>query len=72
MQKDCYACTRGEAYDWFCNDLEEPSAGGRPLQRQGRTRHVLRGAAVAGELPDGDLDFKVASRDGFGEDWPLS
>ena len=75
VQKDCYACTEAN-YDWFCNDLEEPytTAEGKPFSWQGRTRVVGGRTNVWGRQSYrmGDLDFKAASRDGFGEDWPLS
>jgi choline dehydrogenase-like flavoprotein len=75
VQRDCYACTEAN-YDWFCNDLEEPytTAEGRPFSWQGRTRVVGGRTNVWGRQSYrmGDLDFKAASRDGFGEDWPLS
>ncbi len=75
VQKDCYACTEAN-YDWFCNDLEEPytTADGKPFSWQGRTRVVGGRTNVWGRQSYrmGDLDFKAASRDGFGEDWPLS
>ena len=75
VQKDCYACTECN-YDWFCNDLEEPytTADGKPFSWQGRTRVVGGRTNVWGRQSYrlGDLDFKAASRDGFGEDWPLS
>lgn len=74
-QKDCYACTERN-YDWFCNDLEEPytTAEGKPFSWQGRMRVTGGRTVVWGRQSYrmGDLDFKAASRDGFGEDWPLS
>jgi choline dehydrogenase-like flavoprotein len=74
VQKDCYACTEAN-YDWFCNDLEEPytTAEGKPFSWQGRTRVVGGRTNVWGRQSYrmGDLDFKAASRDGVGEDWPL-
>ena len=75
MQKDCYACTEYN-YDWFVNDLEEPytTAEGKPFSWQGRTRVVGGRTNVWGRQSYRfcDLDFKAASFDGFGEDWPLS
>ncbi len=74
-QKDCYACTERN-YDWFCNDLEEPytTAEGKPFSWQGRMRVTGGRTNVWGRQSYrmGDLDFKAASHDGFGEDWPLS
>ncbi|HEX9190273.1 MAG TPA: GMC family oxidoreductase [Vicinamibacteria bacterium] len=75
VQAECYACTERNA-DWFCNDLEEPytTAEGKPFSWQGRLRVTGGRTVVWGRQSYrmGDLDFKAASRDGFGEDWPLS
>ena len=75
IQKECYACTERNA-DWFCNDLEEPytTAEGKPFSWQGRMRVTGGRTVVWGRQSYrmGDLDFKAASRDGFGEDWPLA
>ena len=74
-QKDCYACTEHN-YDWFCNDLEEPytTPEGKPFSWQGRMRITGGRTNVWGRQSYrlSDLDFKAASYDGFGEDWPLS
>jgi choline dehydrogenase-like flavoprotein len=74
VQRDCYACTEFN-YDWFCNDLEEPytTASGKPFSWQGRTRVIGGRTNVWGRQSYrlGDLDFKAASYDGYGEDWPL-
>jgi choline dehydrogenase-like flavoprotein len=75
IQKDCYAC-REWNYDWFRNDLEEPytTAAGKPFSWQGRMQVVGGRTNVWGRQSYrmSDLDFKAASHDGFGEDWPLS
>jgi choline dehydrogenase-like flavoprotein len=74
VQKDCYACMEWN-YDWFANDLEEPytTVEGRPFSWQGRTRVVGGRTNVWGRQSYrlSDLDFKAASHDGYGEDWPL-
>ncbi len=74
-QKDCYACTEYN-YDWFVNDLEEPytTAQGKPFSWQGRTRIIGGRTNVWGRQSYrfGDLDFKAASIDGHGIDWPIS
>ena len=74
-QKDCYACTEYN-YDWFVNDNEEPytTAQGKPFSWQGRTRIVGGRTNVWGRQSYrfGDLDFKAASLDGHGIDWPIS
>jgi len=62
--------------DWFANDLEEPytTPEGHPFLWMGRVRMTGGRTNVWGRisLRFSDLDFKSASRDGFGEDWPLS
>ncbi|MGI8672366.1 MAG: GMC family oxidoreductase [Luteitalea sp.] len=74
-QKDCYACTEYN-YDWFVNDNEEPytTAAGKPFSWQGRMRVVGGRTNVWGRQSYrfGDLDFKAASRDGHGIDWPIA
>jgi choline dehydrogenase-like flavoprotein len=74
-QKDCYACQEYN-YDWFANDLEEPytTPVDKPFSWQGRMRIVGGRTNVWGRQSYrfGDLDFKAASIDGFGMDWPLS
>jgi choline dehydrogenase-like flavoprotein len=73
-QKDCYACTEFN-YDWFANDLEEPytTPEGTPFSWQGRLRIVGGRTNVWGRQSYrlSDLDFKAASFDGYGDDWPL-
>ena len=74
-QKDCYACMEWN-YDWFCNDLEEPysTAEDKPFSWQGRMRVTGGRTNVWGRQSYrlSDLDFKAASFDGYGEDWPLA
>ena len=75
VQKDCYACMEYN-YDWFANDYEEPytTAKGMPFSWQGRMRIVGGRTNVWGRQSYrmSDLDFKAASHDGYGENWPLS
>ena len=75
IQKDCYACMEYN-YHWFANDLDEPytTAPNMPFSWQGRLRMTGGRTNVWGRvsLRLSDLDFKAASRDGYGEDWPLS
>jgi choline dehydrogenase-like flavoprotein len=63
-------------YDWFCNDIDEPytTPADKPYNWLGRTRMVGGRTNVWGRvsLRYSDWDFKAASRDGQGEDWPLS
>ena len=74
VQKDCYACTESNV-DWFVNDLEEPytTPQDKPFSWQGRMRIVGGRTNVWGRQSYrlSDLDFKAASFDGYGEDWPL-
>ena len=74
-QKDCYACMEWNS-DWFRNDLEEPytTPEDKPFSWQGRMQVVGGRTNVWGRQSYrlSDLDFKAASYDGFGEDWPLS
>jgi glucoside 3-dehydrogenase (cytochrome c) catalytic subunit len=62
-------------YKWFCNDLDEPytTPPDRPFQWLGRLRMTGGRTNVWGRvsLRFSDLDFKAASHDGYGEDWPL-
>ncbi len=75
IQKDCYACMEYN-YDWFCNDLDEPytTAPGTQFSWQGRLRVIGGRTNVWGRvsLRLSDLDFKAASFDGYGADWPLA
>jgi choline dehydrogenase-like flavoprotein len=70
-----FACSEYNA-DWFVNDLEEPytTPQDQPFLWMGRLRVTGGRTNVWGRvsLRFSDLDFKAASRDGFGEDWPLS
>ena len=63
-------------YEWFCNDLEEPytTAPGMPFTWMGRLRITGGRTNVWGRQSYrfSDLDFKAASQDGYGADWPLS
>ena len=63
-------------YDWFCNDLEEPysTPANKPFHWIGRLRMTGGRTNVWGRvsLRFSDFDFKAASHDGYGENWPLS
>lgn len=74
VQSKCYACSEYN-YKWFVNDLENPyvTPPGKPFNWF-RLR-ILGGRSLAWYRLSwrfSDLDFKAASRDGYGEDWPLS
>ncbi len=75
IQGQCYACTEYN-YEWFANDHEEPytTAAGMDYSYFGRIRMVGGRTNVWGRqcYRLSDLDFKAASHDGFGQDWPLS
>jgi choline dehydrogenase-like flavoprotein len=62
-------------YDWFLNDFEEPYTTGqdKPFKWLGRTRITGGRTNVWGRQSYrfSDLDFKAASHDGYGDDWPL-
>jgi len=62
-------------YDWFLNDLEEPYTTGKdkPFRWIGRTRITGGRTNIWGRHSYrlSDLDFKAASHDGYGADWPL-
>jgi choline dehydrogenase-like flavoprotein len=70
-----FACSEYNA-DWFVNDLDEPytTPQDQPFLWMGRLRVTGGRTNVWGRvsLRFSDLDFKAASHDGYGEDWPLS
>ncbi|MBI1983177.1 MAG: GMC family oxidoreductase [Acidobacteria bacterium] len=63
-------------YEWFANDLEEPytTPANKPFVWVGRLRVTGGRTVVWGRQSYrfSDLDFKAASFDGYGDDWPLS
>jgi choline dehydrogenase-like flavoprotein len=74
VQKQCYACMEYN-YEWFVNDLENPysTPTGKPFTWQ-RLR-ILGGRSLVWGRQSyrlSDNDFKAASRDGYGDDWPIS
>jgi len=62
-------------YNWFVNDLEEPytTPADKPFDWMGRLRMTGGRTNVWGRvsLRFSDWDFKSASLDGYGENWPL-
>ena len=62
-------------YDWFVNDIEEPytTPSDKPFNWMGRVRMTGGRTNVWGRvsLRFSDWDFKSASLDGYGENWPL-
>jgi choline dehydrogenase-like flavoprotein len=74
VQKQCYACMEYN-YEWFVNDLENPysTPAGKPFTWQ-RLR-ILGGRSLVWGRQSyrmSDNDLKAASRDGYGDDWPIS
>src|SRR5579863_125745 len=63
-------------YKWFCNDLDEPytTSAGLPFLWKGRLRVTGGRTVVWGRQSYrlSDLDFKAASFDGYGADWPIN
>jgi choline dehydrogenase-like flavoprotein len=74
VQTQCYACTEYN-YDWFVDDLKNPysTPPGKPFSWQ-RLRIVGGRTLCWGRQSYrlSDLDFKAASHDGYGQDWPVS
>lgn len=72
IQSRCYAC-REFNYKWFVNDIENPYTEAKPFNWI-RMR-VLGGRSLSWGRQSyrmSDLDFKAASHDGYGDDWPIS
>jgi choline dehydrogenase-like flavoprotein len=74
IQRQCYACMEYN-YDWFVDDLQNPysTPPGKPFTWQ-RLR-ILGGRTLVWGRQSyrlSDLDFKAASHDGYGQDWPFS
>ena len=72
VQGKCYACTEYNQ-DWFVNDLENPYTQEKPFSwiRQ----RVVGGRTLSWGRQSyrmSDLDFKAATHDGYGDDWPIS
>lgn len=74
VQMNTPACDE-YTYKWFCNDIEEPytTPPGMPFLWKGRLRVTGGRTVVWGRQSYrfSDLDFKAASFDGYGVDWPL-
>lgn len=71
IQGKCYACSEYN-YKWFVNDLENPYTQEKPFNWI-RMR-VVGGRSLSWGRQSyrmGDIDFKAASHDGYGEDWPI-
>ena len=73
QQLQSYACDEWNSH-FYVNDLQEPYVtGNEPFPWVGRTRLVGGRTNVWGRQSYrySDLDFKAASHDGFGVNWPL-
>ena len=74
IQRQCYACMEYN-YEWFVDDLKNPysTPPDKPFTWQ-RLRIVGGRTLVWGRQSYrlSDLDFKAASHDGYGQDWPFS
>lgn len=74
VQTQCYACTEYN-YDWFVDDHKNPysTPSDKPFTWQ-RLRIVGGRSLCWGRQSYrlSDLDFKAASHDGYGQDWPVS
>ncbi len=69
-----YAC-RESNYHWFVNDIENPYTAPPDKPFQWTRCRILGGRTMTWGRQSyrfSDLDFKAASRDGHGEDWPIS
>ncbi|MBI3282428.1 MAG: GMC family oxidoreductase [Acidobacteria bacterium] len=72
VQSRCYACTEYN-YKWFVNDRENPYTQAKPFS-------WIRQRALGGRTLSwgrqsyrmSNLDFKAASHDGYGVDWPIA
>ena len=73
IQKQCYACMEYN-YEWFVNDLENPYSTPPDKPFTWQRLRVLGGRSLVWGRQSyrlSDYDFKAASRDGYGDDWPI-
>ncbi len=74
IQRLCYAC-RESNKDWFVDDVDNPYAFDKERPFHWIRMRVLGGRSLSWGRQSyrlSDLDFKAASHDGYGEDWPVS
>jgi choline dehydrogenase-like flavoprotein len=74
IQKACYACMEYN-YEWFVNDLENPYSTPPDKPFTWQRLRVLGGRSLVWGRQSyrmSDNDLKAASRDGYGDDWPIS
>jgi choline dehydrogenase-like flavoprotein len=74
IQSRNYAC-RESNYEWFVSDVENPYTTPADQPFYWIRMRVWGGRSLSwgrGAFRMSDLDFKAASRDGFGPDWPIT
>jgi choline dehydrogenase-like flavoprotein len=74
IQSQCYACMEYN-YNWFVDDTENPYSTPPDKPFTWQRLRILGGRSLVWGRQSyrfSDTDFKAASRDGYGEDWPFS
>ncbi|MBI1358380.1 MAG: GMC family oxidoreductase [Acidobacteria bacterium] len=74
IQRLCYAC-RESNKSWFVDDVDNPYTFQKDRPFHWIRMRVLGGRSLSWGRQSyrlSDLDFKAASHDGFGVDWPIS
>ena len=74
VQRDVYAC-RESNKDWWVDDVANPYTTPKDKPFQWIRMRVLGGRTLSWGRQSyrlSDLDFKAASHDGYGDDWPIS
>jgi choline dehydrogenase-like flavoprotein len=74
IQSRCYACSEYN-YNWFVNDLENPYTTYSGMPFNWFRLRVVGGRSLAWYrlcYRFSPLDLQAASRDGYGEDWPIT
>ena len=74
IQGRVYAC-RESNYKWFVSDVDNPYTTPQDKPFHWIRMRVLGGRSLSWgrqSYRTGDIDFKAASRDGYGDDWPIS
>lgn len=74
IQTQCYACTEYN-YDWFVDDLKNPYSTPPDKPFSWQRLRIVGGRTLCWGRQSyrlSDLDFKAASHDGYGQDWPIS
>jgi choline dehydrogenase-like flavoprotein len=74
IQSECYACTEYN-YDWWVDDLKNPYSTPKDKPFTWRRLRIVGGRTLCWGHQSyrlSDLDFKAASHDGYGQDWPVA